>query len=171
LFLSLGQGIHDLIDTEAQNADNEDDARKYDEMDSVITEWLYILIIIISIIMIVAITNTMLMSTVTRIKEFGTLKAVGIEKNQILKIVMVEALIITGFGFLIGTIIGIWIAIVFDYMYDSGIGLGVFFAPTQITTVNIFTAAIFAVGIGTLASIYPAIKAANLNPIEALKYE
>jgi ABC-type lipoprotein release transport system permease subunit len=37
--------------------------------------------------------------------------------------------------------------------------------------VNIFTAAIFAIGIGTLASIYPALKAVNLDPVEALKYE
>jgi putative ABC transport system permease protein len=171
LFLSLGQGIHNLIDSEANNAIDEENIKKYRDMDAVITEWLFILIVIISIIMIVAITNTMLMSTVSRIKEFGTLKAVGINKSQILKIVVIEALILTGFAYLIGTIIGIWVALIFDYMYNVGGGLGVFFAPTQITASSILAAAMLAVGIGTLASIYPAVKAANLDPVEALKYE
>ena len=171
LFLSLGQGIHELIDSEASNAADEDIIRKYQDMDRVINEWLYVLIVIISIIMIVAITNTMLMSTVSRIKEFGTLKAVGFNRSQILKITIVEGLIISGFAFLIGTIIGIWLALFFDYMFSAGSGVGVFFAPTSITAVHIFSAAILAVGIGTLASLYPALKAANLDPVDALKYE
>ena len=171
LFLSLGQGIHELIDTEASNAADEEIVRKYKDMDRVINEWLYVLIIIISIIMVVAIANTMLMSTVSRVKEFGTLKAVGIRSSQILQITIVEGLVISGFAFLVGTIIGIWLALFFDYMFTTGSGVGVFFAPTSITAAHIFSAAILAIGIGTLASLYPALKAANLDPVEALKYE
>lgn len=171
LFLALGQGIHELIGSESNYIDNEDTIKEYEEMDSVINSWLYILIVIISIIMIVAIANTMLMSTMSRLKEFGTLKAVGIKKSQILNIVILEALMISGFAFLAGAIIGIWVAILFDYMFNNVAGLGVFFAPTRVTTENIFSAAILAIGIGTLAALYPAIKAANLSPVEALKYE
>ncbi len=171
LFLSLGQGIHELIGAESDYVDDENTLKKYEEMDSVINNWLYILIVIISIIMIVAIANTMLMSTMSRLKEFGTLKAVGIKRSQILNIVILEALMISGFAFLIGAITGIWIAILFDYMFNNVAGAGVFFAPTRVTAENIFSAAILAIGIGTLASLYPGLKAANLDPVQALSYE
>jgi len=110
----------------------------------------------------IGIMNIMLVSVTERTREIGIRKAVGALKRDVLTQFLIESLFLSLLGGLIGVILGM-----FGASALSG-GLGV--TPTvDIGTVAM--AAGFAAGVGLIFGIYPAWRASNLRPIEALRYE
>lgn len=115
----------------------------------------------------IGITNIMLMSVKERTREIGLKKAIGATPTQIKNQFILEALMMTGIGGLLGIIGGIifsWIVALImhylDYSWD--------FIITPVAIIISFSVSVL---IGVLFGIYPARQAANLNPIEALRYE
>jgi len=113
----------------------------------------------------VAILNVMLMSTVERRGEIGVLRAVGIRRSEVLRMILAEAAFLGVLGGLVGGIISVGVGlVVFDVL--AGDRLLVFGWPSVRYVVGGFG---FAVVASVLSGLYPAWKAANDPPVEALR--
>lgn len=110
----------------------------------------------------VGLMNIMLVSVTERTKEIGVSKALGAKKRTILIQFLMEATIICLLGGLVGTLLGILLGNLVSYALG-----GQFLIPWNWIAGGLSTCLI----VGLIAGLYPAMKAANLDPIEALRYE
>jgi putative ABC transport system permease protein len=149
---------------------HETEIAEQEEMRRTIDGWLLAVILLLSIITVVGISNTMLMSVTERRREIGTLKAVGVSKGRIYQIVLGEALLLALASLIIGGSAGMVLSAFFDMQYQAEAG-GIFFAPTSLTLFVAFYVTGISMGVSILASLYPAWRAARLEPTEALRYE
>ncbi|TGC09690.1 ABC transporter permease [Methanolobus halotolerans] len=110
----------------------------------------------------IGIMNIMLVTVAERTREIGLLKALGYTKNDILALFIIESMVVGLIGGILGTAAGIVAALVVnDYLELPNI-----FPAGQI--VLGFTVAVI---VGLVAGVYPANKAANMNPVDALRKE
>ncbi|OCL89675.1 ABC transporter permease [Arcobacter porcinus] len=110
----------------------------------------------------IGIMNIMLVSVTERTREIGIRLAIGAMQNEVLMQFLVEAIVLSTWGGIIGILLGL------------GVGYGVvqiFELPYIINTQIILISFIFSTLIGVVFGYFPARKAARLNPIEALRYE
>lgn len=131
---------------------------------------LSIKIILISIVLI-SILNVMIMSVYERIKEIGTIAAMGTPPLTIVKLFLTEGFMLGVFGAIIGTIISFiivksidMIGITFAFGRQSDLVLHPSLQGNDVITVSIIV-----IIIALIASISPALKAAKLNPVDALR--
>jgi putative ABC transport system permease protein len=110
----------------------------------------------------IGIMNIMLVSVTERTREIGLRKAVGAQASDILLQFVAEALVISVLGGLVGLALGGGLATVVTLS-------GVFSAPVSLSSVAIALG--FSMAVGLFFGIYPARRAAGLNPIDALRYE
>ena len=118
------------------------------------------------LIAVLGITNTLALSIFERTREIGLLRAVGMGRRQVRRMIRWEAVIIALFGALLGVLLGIFLGwAVTRALADEG--LGAFSVPyTQVV------AALVLAGVGgVIAAIWPARKAARLNILDAISYE
>jgi ABC-type antimicrobial peptide transport system permease subunit len=110
--------------------------------------------------------NAMIMSVMERTREIGTLRALGWTWARVMRLIMGEALVVSFFGGLIGIALGIGMT----ELAASAPGVGAFME-------GIYTPGLFVQGmvtailLGIIGGAYPARRAANLLPVEALRYE
>jgi putative ABC transport system permease protein len=110
----------------------------------------------------IGIMNIMLVSVTERTREIGIRMAVGARGNDVLTQFLIEALSLSFAGGLIGIVLGVLTSQLVSNLQKW---------PIVISPESIFLAFAFAAAIGIFFGWYPARKAANLNPIEALRYE
>jgi putative ABC transport system permease protein len=116
----------------------------------------------------IGVANIMLVSVTERTREIGIRKAIGARRSAILKQFLIEAVVLTGLGGLVGVIIGVGMAL------GGGILVPRFvpsFPPPVLTLAPILIAFATSLAIGVVAGGYPANRAAGLRPIEALRFE
>ncbi len=114
----------------------------------------------------IGIMNIMLVSVTERTREIGIRKAIGATRGNVLLQFLTEATILSVLGGLVGVGLGAWIAHVI-----SGLNLGSAPLHAVVAPDSVLLATLFALAVGLFFGIYPAWRAASLNPIEALRYE
>lgn len=123
------------------------------------------------------ITNTMLMSVMDRVREFGVLMAVGMKRIRVFMLILLETFVLSIFGGIIGMALG---SITVWYLSDKGIDLSIFAEglnawgmPTQIYPVLplyfYFILIVMIIATAIIAAIYPSIKTIKLRPAEAIR--
>ncbi len=110
----------------------------------------------------IGIMNIMLVSVTERTKEIGLRKAVGARGQDILLQFLVEAVVLSVIGGLVGMVLGVGLA---GLVNLTGL------LTTSVSLTSVAMALSFAVAVGVFFGIYPARRAARLDPIEALRYE
>ena len=108
----------------------------------------------------IGVMNIMLVSVTERTSEIGLKKAIGAKKKRIALQFLTEAAVLTSLGGIIGVISGVGLAELISNMMQI---------PVAISVPAILIAVVFSMLIGIVFGLVPAVKAANLNPIEALR--
>lgn len=110
----------------------------------------------------IGIMNIMLVTVTERTREIGVRKAIGARNRDILLQFLLESSLLSGLGGILGIVLGVGAAILIDTFTTF---------PTVLEPFSIILAFSFAVGIGVFFGFYPANRAAQLDPIVALRYE
>ncbi len=108
----------------------------------------------------IGVMNIMLVSVTERTREIGIRKAIGAKQSDILLQFLIEAGTLTGFGGLVGLAIGWGLSLIIAMFFPS-------YVPYWAPPLGFFAS----VGIGIVFGLFPAWKAARLDPIESLRYE
>ena len=111
----------------------------------------------------VGVMNIMLMSVTERTREIGVRKAIGARRSDIVRQFLTEAVALTGSGGIIGVLVGVGISLLINLLLPS--------LPSVVPAWGIILGVVTSMSVGLLFGIYPAWKAARLDPVEALRYE
>ncbi len=138
---------------------------------------LYVAVFIIFIVALVVINNAVMMATLQRIREIGTMRAIGAQRSFVLSLVLVETLVLGavfgGLGILLGSGLIQWLG--HKGIPASNQALYFFFSgPRLFPTLgvgSIFGAAFIVMVVTTLSALYPAIIATRVSPIQAMSNE
>ena len=162
---SYFRGIHSLNAEDPSDFDIETNSKNLEIADNISRTLTYLLIAIASISLIVGgigIMNIMLVSVNERTREIGIRMSIGAKKRDILTQFLTESVILCSFGGILGILFGL---------------TGYFFIAFYLNWVFVFSALSiiisfsFAFAVGIFFGFYPAKKASELNPIEALRME
>ena len=110
----------------------------------------------------IGVMNIMLVSVTERTSEIGLKKAIGARKNTILGQFLTEAVVLTSLGGIIGVVVGVALAEIISKINETPVAISI---PAAIFAV------LFSMVIGIVFGLLPSYKAANLDPIEALRRE
>ena len=110
----------------------------------------------------IGIMNIMLASVTERTREIGIRRAIGAKRRQIIGQFLIETVVLSTLGGIVGLVMGIITPVIITYF--SGM-------PTVITVQSIVLPLFISVGIGIVFGLYPAINAARVDPIIALRHE
>jgi putative ABC transport system permease protein len=124
---------------------------------------LYVLLALSIVVSLFGIVNTLVLTVFERTREIGMLRAIGMTRRQVRRMIRHESVITSLIGATIGIVLGIVLAALLIARVD--------FIEFSFPTTQVIIFALAAILVGVLAAIFPARRAAKLNPLEALHYE
>ncbi len=131
-----------------------------------ITKYIYLAGLIITSVGLmvggIGVMNIMLVSVTERTREIGVRKAIGAKRSNIILQFLTEAMTLSGAGGLVGIVLGALLGVLINALFGFPLTVSVFW---------IVVGFVVAVSVGLASGVYPAVKAAWLDPIEALRYE
>jgi putative ABC transport system permease protein len=110
----------------------------------------------------IVIMNIMLVSVMERTREIGVRKAIGARRSDIVVQVLIESATLSGTGAMLGVLVGVgltWLVAAISPL------------PTAVTPKWVTMGVVLGVAVGMIAGVYPAARAAKLDPVDALRYE
>ena len=160
---SLEAAVADFPDAKVQT--QEGWIQKQNEDFDDFLSMLYILLALSVVVSVFGMVNTLVLTVFERTRELGMLRAVGMTRRQVRRMVRHESIITALIGAALGLPLGIFLAILMTR------ALAEFNVQIAIPAVNLVVFAIVAIIVGVLAAIFPARRAARLNVLRALQYE
>jgi putative ABC transport system permease protein len=131
-----------------------------------ITGYIYLAMIVITSVGLmvggIGVMNIMLVSVTERTREIGVRKAIGAKRSNITLQFLTEAMALSGIGGVVGVIVGVGLGLLLNTIFSFPVTLPIFWVVVGF---------VVAVSVGLISGLYPAVKAARLDPIEALRYE
>lgn len=133
-----------------------------EELGNALSSFLLVLALISLFVGSIGIMNIMLVTVTERTREIGIMKSIGYSRSNILSLFLLESVMVSFLGGIVGTAIG---------------GLGAYTLENILKLPPVFPLALIEIGVlvsvfvGIIAGFYPARKAANMNPVDALRYE
>ena len=131
---------------------------------------LFIKVMLVSIVL-VSVMNVMIMAVFERIKEIGTIAAIGTRPGKILSLFLVEGLSLGILGSVVGSalsLVAILILKTNPIAFDFGRQKGLLLSPT-LDPMEIVIVSVLVIVISTLASLQPAYKASRMEPVTAMR--
>lgn len=158
----MGEIARQLPDTRVKQVKEANEARK--ELVERFAKFSLVVSLIMLLIGSLIVLTTMMSSVNERTREIGIFRAIGFRKSHIMRVVLLEAGIVSGLSGIIGYLAGMGVAVIIAPFVDS-MKLAISWNPLMgLGVIGL------AVAIGVLASIYPATRASKLDPAEALRF-
>ncbi|HZT33991.1 MAG TPA: ABC transporter permease [Bryobacteraceae bacterium] len=139
----------------------------------------YIIVLILFFVISVGILNTVMMSVLERVREFGVMMALGTKPGQIVRLVMQESVALALVGVAMGAALGSAATILFAYQgidlshYAAGaaaLGITTTVIHPELTLRNLIVSDVSVVLVVLVVAFYPAIKAARFRPVNAIRH-
>ena len=124
---------------------------------------LYVLLALSVIVSLFGIVNTLVLTVFERTREIGMLRAIGMTRRQVRRMIRYESVITALIGGVLGIALGVVLGGLLVYRVD--------FIQFSLPVTSLIVFAIAAIIVGILAAIFPARRAARLNVLQALQYE
>lgn len=168
---TVGKGVADLLNGYLTNPESNvkykaenvlQQAKELQDLSSATNKQLLWIASISLLVGGIGVMNIMLVSVTERTKEIGLKKAIGAPKRRILAQFLTEAAVLTSLGGVLGVLVGVGLAQIVSKISS---------APVAISAPAIIVSVVFSMVIGILFGLLPSVKAANLKPIDALRYE
>ncbi len=164
-----GRAVIEAAAAEFPNAEVRDQVEFREQQEAQIDTLLNVfqgLLFLAVIIALLGITNTLVLSIFERTREIGLLRAVGMSRWQVRRMVLWESIIIAVIGGLFGILVGTFFgAVVVSALGNQGV------TTLSIPGAQLATLVVVAIVAGLIASVFPARRAAKLNILEAIAYE
>lgn len=167
---AAGKAVADLLNTYNTNTngiqykaeDTLEQAKELQDLSNATNQQLVWIASISLLVGGIGVMNIMLVSVTERTREIGLKKAIGAKKSRILWQFLTEAAVLTSMGGLLGVGTGIGLAEIISRIAET---------PVAISVPAIIFGVVFSMIIGIIFGLIPSVKAANLNPIDALRHE
>lgn len=146
--------------------DNEEFANQLAEQVNQILVILYALLGLSIVIAVLGIVNTLALSIAERTREIGLLRAVGLGRLQLASVITIESIMTAVFGTVLGIVVGVGLGATLPIVFEDE-GLSELVIPWS--QLGVFLA--LAVVVGALAALWPAVRAARMDVLDAVSYE
>jgi putative ABC transport system permease protein len=139
--------------------------KRFAEQLEIVDDFIVMITVIALVVGVLGVLNTMMMSVSERTREIGMLRALGWSKARVVMTILIEGVLLSILGGALGLVLGVLGTEALVSAFEDA------FLVSNYEVSTFVKGAVVALVVGVLAALYPALRAANLKPVEALRYE